>query len=632
MYTDLQKSFPLSPTFEPDSSVIDTSNEESFLENETEAALFVDANNAFNSLNRQGTLLNAQSICPSLAPVLINTYRESSLLFVDGEFILSKEGTTQGDPLAMAMCAIGTFPLIKSMQSLSQQVWYADDSAAGSSIQKLRNWWDKLQQEGPKYGYFVNSTKTKLLVKDQFLHIAHEFFDDTGISIVSDGATYLGGGIGTLTFIEENIRKKVLTWEEELRQLTKIAETQPHSAYAALTHGIQSKWEYLLRNTDWNAATSADLLQPIETILQSQLIPTLTGQVQPGDIVRSLLSLPARLGGLGIPNLVSAAKDTHQTSKLITDPLKECITENKAYTQSVPTEQKNIKSMLRSKKRKALEEHADTLKKDLSSTQLRCLDLAQEKGASTWLTTLPLTAHDFTLHKSAFKDALALRYGWPLKNTPSQCICGHQFSIDHVLSCPTGGFPSLRHNEIRDLTADFLTEVCHGVTTEPHLQALNGEQMFHRSANTTDNARLDITMFGFWGGRFEKAFIDVRVFNPGAQLNHTTSLKATYRRHELEKKRQYEERIQEVEHSSFAPLVMSCTGGMGNIASAFYKRLAAMISEKKDIPYSQMVYLIRCKVSFALLRSSIMCIRGSRSRCGHSSAEPYALQIAEGRI
>ena len=91
----------------------------------------------------------------------------------------------------------------------------------------------------------------------------------------------------------------------------------------------------------------------------------------------------------------------------------------------------------------------------------------------------------------------------------------------------------------------------------------------------------------------------------------------------MEKKRQYEERIQEVEHSSFAPLVMSCTGGMGNIAFAFYKRLAAMISEKKDIPYSQMVYLIHCKVSFALLRSSIMCIRGSRSRCGHSSTEPY---------
>ena len=77
----------------------------------------------------------------------------------------------------------------------------------------------------------------------------------------------------------------------------------------------------------------------------------------------------------------------------------------------------------------------------------------------------------------------------------------------------------MRHNEVRDITATLLTKVCHGVTTEPHLQPLSGESLSHRSAITEDGARLDVAMYGFWGGRFEKVFVDVRVFNPSAQSN-----------------------------------------------------------------------------------------------------------------
>ena len=62
----------------------------------------------------------------------------------------------------------------------------------------------------------------------------------------------------------------------------------------------------------------------------------------------------------------------------------------------------------------------------------------------------------------------------------------------------------MRHNEVRDITATLFTEVCHGVTTSPHLQPLSGESLCHRSAITEDGARLDVAMYGFWGGRSEK--------------------------------------------------------------------------------------------------------------------------------
>ena len=185
------------------------------------------------------------------------------------------------------------------------------------------------------------------------------------------------------------------------------------------------------------------------------------------------------------------------------------------------------------------------------------MELSQEKGASIWLTAVPIDHHGFALHKSAFRDALSLRYDWPLSNQPSHCACGHSFSIDHSLSCPTEGYPSIRHNEVRDITASLLSEVRHGVSIEPHLQPLSGETMAHSSANVDNNSRLDVSAYGFWGGRFERAFFDVRVFThvldqidkpPCSPLTDVMS---------REKKSQYDQRIRDVEHSTFTPCLRS---------------------------------------------------------------------------
>ena len=145
------------------------------------------------------------------------------------------------------------------------------------------------------------------------------------------------------------------------------------------------------------------------------------------------------------------------------------------------------------------------------------------------------------------------------------------------------------------------------------------------SSITQDGARLDVAADGFWGSRFERAFFDVRVFNPYAPSNkHHPSLQACYKKHENIKKRAYDQRIREVEHGTFTPLVLSCTGGMGRAAVTTYKRLAALIAMKRDVPYSETMGWIRCCLSFSLLRATIMCIRGSRSSVGHASKQPDA--------
>ena len=145
--------------------------------------------------------------------------------------------------------------------------------------------------------------------------------------------------------------------------------------------------------------------------------------------------------------------------------------------------------------------------------------------------------------------------------------------------------------------------------------------MSHCSAITDDGARLDIVVYGFWGGRFEKVFLDVRVFNPSTLSNQCGPLASAYRRHKHEKKRQYEQRVWEVEHATFTPLVMSSTGGMGRAATTFYERLASMTSDNRGVPYGKTVNLICCHLSFALLRASIVSIRGARSSQHHPASE-----------
>ena len=121
----------------------------------------------------------------------------------------SKEGTTQGNPLAMAMYAIGTQPLIHRLDDIAKQVWYADDSTAGSSIKSLREWWDLLEEIGPLYGDFPNHCKTLIIAKPEYVETAREVFQDTGITIPTEGSHYLGGALGPTSFLKQFIGKRI---------------------------------------------------------------------------------------------------------------------------------------------------------------------------------------------------------------------------------------------------------------------------------------------------------------------------------------------------------------------------------------------------------------------------------------
>ena len=131
------------------------------------------------------------------------------------------------------------------------------------------------------------------------------------------------------------------------------------------------------------------------------------------------------------------------------------------------------------------------------------MEVASETGASTWLSMLPIQEHGF---EGSRKPNLL----------PSTCVCGKTLSIERA-SC--GGYPSIRHNKLLDITATLLTEVCHSVRTEPCLQPLSFELLKYISFellkyisfellkyisfellkyNDVDDAHVDIVAENFW--------------------------------------------------------------------------------------------------------------------------------------
>ena len=212
---------------------------------DTDTVLLIDASNAFNALNRAAALHNIRILCPIIAIYAINTYRQPARLFViGGKEIVSAEGTTQGDPLAMGLYALSIQPLITSLQAASsvKQCWFADDASGAGSIMEIRTWWDALSTIGPDLGYFPNDRKCWIIAKPAKEESVREASKDTTINVTVQGQKLLGAAIGSRKCSEEYVSEKVTNWINDIAQLAEFALSQPQACYAAYTFGLKRRW------------------------------------------------------------------------------------------------------------------------------------------------------------------------------------------------------------------------------------------------------------------------------------------------------------------------------------------------------------------------------------------------------
>ena len=106
-----------------------------------------------------------------------------------------------------------------------------------------------------------------------------------------------------------------------------------------------------------------------------------------------------------------------------------------------------------------------------------------------------------------------------------------------------------------------------------NLCELSSETLVPKTANKSSEARLDISARGVWTTG-QRAFFDVRVFNPFARRYSGLTLSQAYKTNESEKKRHYNDRMMSIEHRTFTPLVLNSSGGVAPECCVFYQKLA----------------------------------------------------------
>ena len=152
--------------------------------------------------------------------------------------------------------------------------------------------------------------------------LALQLFRDTGIRVVTEGAPYLGGALGSTVFCEEYVTDLIDKWMLQVNRLAEVATNQPHAAYEVFVKGLVSKWRYHLRVL----SCPANFLDCLDAAITTKLLPALSGHSCSFEsALRKLLSLPAQFGGMAIPMPSVEAEKEFSASRLIVAPVASCI-------------------------------------------------------------------------------------------------------------------------------------------------------------------------------------------------------------------------------------------------------------------------------------------------------------------
>ena len=553
--------------------------------------------------------------CPEFSVYINNLYKGDAELFVasSNETVMSCEGNTQGGSESSGFYACGLVPTVDKDVSYStegkdrtdefaKKIWYADDGAGGGSLDQLLAWWQDIQQTGPLFGYFPKTAKTWLIVKPGNLERAKKMFPN--INVTDQGYKYLGSYIGTEEGQDRFVNEQVNEWIDDVNALAKIAKSEPQLAYAAYVYGMSKRWAFVCRTTP----NVSKQMKRLEHHISLTLIPAIIGKDYITDTMRLIFSMPARFGGLGFLDPSSVSSLEYECSIQATSQLTNAIYDQQKILNVNEEIQTQTMKEVKQKKDNWYKALQDKIRSEVSDSQAKIIDLASEKGASSWLTSLPLAKYGFVLNKQMFHDAICLRYNFALKLVAKTCVCGENYTVNHCLTCKRGGYTILRHNSLRDLTAELLREVCSSVEVEPLLLPLTGERL-PSGSNLADGARLDVSAVNLWSP-LARAFVDVRVFNSQASTNWAKTIPQMYISHENQKKTEYLPRVIQIEKGTFTPLVFSTSGGMGKEADKFIRRIAERMSMKRGEQYSSAVSFLRRRYRFDLLKTCIISLRG----------------------
>ena len=577
--------------------------------------LMLDADNAFNKLNRVKALNTIRNIYPAAARMAFNCYREDADLFLrnqhgSSELLSSAEGVTQGDPLGMLLYGLATLPLIDELSQACpdlQQFWYADDGSAGGNLEKLRALLSEVESKGPKYGYMVSPHKCKLVVRPQCLQAAKAIFADTSVQIV-EGNRFLGSYLGSDALTSEFVEAKVEMWKDAVDTHVWASAKKTQCAWTTFTKSLLPEMTFLQRVLP----DIGPAFTPIEEMISEELIPSLMGLPKAACPPRRLTALPIRHYGLGLSDLSTSSDAQFESSMTQTSHLTASLhPDGPAF--ELPQHAARVKQGQKVRRKTAEEAHREELdyltgnQTDLlSAMQKRC---ATKKGTGHWLAAFATAADDFILSNEEFRTAMCMRYAIAPPNLPATCDgCQAPFTVEHALRCNVGNSIGNRHDSIRDELYDWACAAW-------PLSGVRREPLDMPSSDTTGGMkRCDVGIRGLFK-RDIWTYIDVTVVNTeGKSLAKVTPDKALENA-ERAKRRHHKDDLF-VSRRHFSPFALSTDGLLSPAAVTVVRRIAAKISQRKGIAYSVLVARIRAGISFALARAVFDNLFGERRRVG----------------
>jgi hypothetical protein len=194
-----------------------------------------------------------------------------------------------------------------------KQPWYADDAGAGGSFTDLRQFFLRLQEIGPAYGYFPEPSKSILIVQAHNRTRARSTFDDLGFK-VQTGSRYLGGYISSKADGEMWVQEKVTFWTSAVTDLAFAALSHPQAAFAGLQQSLQHKWQFIQRVIDDIGDCSFDVQAAIADIF----LPALYGEtLKDCTYRRNLSALPVKFAGLALPDPSASSEGNYKASTLL---------------------------------------------------------------------------------------------------------------------------------------------------------------------------------------------------------------------------------------------------------------------------------------------------------------------------
>jgi hypothetical protein len=194
-----------------------------------------------------------------------------------------------------------------------KQPWYADNAGAGGNFQSIRYFLQRLQEIGPDFGYFLELTKSIIIVHEHNLKVVRTAFADLKFK-VNTGNQYLGGFIGEEDALRSWLKEKTTLWTEAIHKISLATKNFPQSPYAGLQKSLQQEWQFVQRVVKDICGSFIGL----EEALSKAFLPSLFHDAfDDDDPCRKLATLHVKFAGLAIPNSVISSNPNYKASTLM---------------------------------------------------------------------------------------------------------------------------------------------------------------------------------------------------------------------------------------------------------------------------------------------------------------------------